>query len=217
MTKGSLTLTLSSNYSPLEVGALQRWATVSKFSDPSLRATIPPSGSLISSARFQRSGLRELQTRVPHLRNDPMIILALEVFWRTLIVEGKWENNEETDEINSMFNCFMGWRDPLIPKGVNSDQQRLDFTHRFRRRVAASAHGRQFFITHQGRLGLAPIDAKEGDIVCVLLGCVFPVVLRREGNHHAVVGETYINGIMSGEAIEKMENGELEKRDFVLH
>ncbi|KAL8895005.1 MAG: hypothetical protein Q9207_008337 [Kuettlingeria erythrocarpa] len=65
----------------------------------------------------------------------------------------------------------------------------------------------QIRLTHRksayhGRLGLAPKATEPGDKICVLLGCESPLVLRSDGSgNHAVVGECYIDGMMSGEAL----------------
>lgn len=65
--------------------------------------------------------------------------------------------------------------------------------------------GRCFFSATKGRIGLAPAGTQVGDIVTVLLGCDYPVVLRRVNQAHPykwlVVGVCYIHGLMYGEAI----------------
>lgn len=62
--------------------------------------------------------------------------------------------------------------------------------------------GRCFFTTEDGKTGWAPKAARTGDIVCVILGCAAPVVLRKtEGARYQVVGECYMDGIMDGELL----------------
>jgi hypothetical protein len=61
---------------------------------------------------------------------------------------------------------------------------------------------RSFFTTKEGYIGLAPKAAKPGDEVCILLGCSSPLVLRKTGNmQYQVVGESFLYGIMYGEAL----------------
>jgi hypothetical protein len=50
-------------------------------------------------------------------------------------------------------------------------------------------------------MGLALWNAKLGDMVCVMLGCCTPFLLRKleHGPHHTLVGEAYVHGIMGGE------------------
>ncbi|KAI0202586.1 heterokaryon incompatibility protein-domain-containing protein [Astrocystis sublimbata] len=58
--------------------------------------------------------------------------------------------------------------------------------------------------------GLAPQGSKVSDIVCILLGCSVPVVLSKDrGNFYKVVGESYVHGMMDGEAMEKVPQKEV--------
>jgi hypothetical protein len=50
---------------------------------------------------------------------------------------------------------------------------------------------RRLFITRDGRFGIGPVDAQSGDVVHVISGCNFPIVLRPRGDKFAVVGEVY--------------------------
>jgi hypothetical protein len=208
-------LALMGNYSPPEKEKICRWAQLSTFGDPKLKASME--GHPVCSSDFQRPLLRSLNTGVPNLRNDPIIDALLDVFWRTMMSKAEVEDTEDTLRLKSMFNAFLGWQDPNVPENAYSGQAALEFTHPFRRKTARYAHGRQFFISSDGRFGLAPYDAQEGDIVCVLLGCGCPVTLRPEGDHYLVVGETYLYGFMRGEAIKKMNEGDLKEEEFVLH
>jgi len=61
--------------------------------------------------------------------------------------------------------------------------------------------GRKLLVTKTGFIGLAPPEAKPGDIVAVLIGAPTPHILRKRGNHYKLVGECYIHGIMGGEAL----------------
>lgn len=58
---------------------------------------------------------------------------------------------------------------------------------------------RRLMVTDEGQFGLAPIKARRGDIVCILVSCPVPMVLRRsvDGRHQAI-GECYIHGFMEG-------------------
>ncbi|KAH8699399.1 hypothetical protein GQ44DRAFT_718196 [Phaeosphaeriaceae sp. PMI808] len=61
-------------------------------------------------------------------------------------------------------------------------------------------HGRTFFATPQGYIGLAPIECCIGDIVCIFFGAVTPYILRPTGDgRYNFVGECYVHGIMDGE------------------
>ena len=64
--------------------------------------------------------------------------------------------------------------------------------------------GRALFTTTDGHIGLAPRDTRAGDIVCVVLGCRAPMILRRDLSDKTkwqVVGPSQLQGFMHGEAI----------------
>jgi len=64
--------------------------------------------------------------------------------------------------------------------------------------------GRQFAITNLGLIGLVPIAARVGDSVGFFAGCRVPYVLRRRGEGYALVGDSYLHGVMNGEG-ERLE------------
>jgi hypothetical protein len=49
--------------------------------------------------------------------------------------------------------------------------------------------------------GLAPWSTQAGDLVCVLLGCSIPVVLRPVKDYCVLVGEVYVDHFMQVEAV----------------
>ncbi|KAH8660677.1 hypothetical protein BGZ60DRAFT_381685 [Tricladium varicosporioides] len=67
--------------------------------------------------------------------------------------------------------------------------------------ASVTMNRRRFFVTQSGAVGLAPWNALEGDTVCVLLGCRYPVILREVDGHYVLVGEAYVDGFMNGEAL----------------
>ena len=64
---------------------------------------------------------------------------------------------------------------------------------------------RLFLRSENGRFGLGPNKAKEGDIICILLGCSVPVILRKNTGHeddsYTHVGEAYVDRLMDGQGL----------------
>lgn len=60
---------------------------------------------------------------------------------------------------------------------------------------------RQFFVTKGNRIGLAPLHARIGDLVCILLGGEVPLLLREDEQVLTFVGECYVHGLMDGEGL----------------
>lgn len=74
----------------------------------------------------------------------------------------------------------------------------------------------RFFISSSKAMGLSSREAREGDIICIPLGCCHPIILRKEENHYINLGEAYVDGYMYGEAMEMLERGELKLEEFEL-
>lgn len=56
---------------------------------------------------------------------------------------------------------------------------------------------------HDQVFGIASTDVRVGDIVAVIIGCAFPLVLRPEekSSHYTIVGQAIIDGLMNEEAL----------------
>jgi hypothetical protein len=75
-----------------------------------------------------------------------------------------------------------------------------------------------FFLTKSGLIGIGPRAMETGDIVAVLYGGQTPYILRpTTADHFLFVGACYVDGIMSGEAIKMVEEGNLEAESFTLY
>ncbi|KAK3331733.1 heterokaryon incompatibility protein-domain-containing protein [Cercophora scortea] len=87
-----------------------------------------------------------------------------------------------------------------------------------RSRDTTSSMGKRLIVTNGGLLGMAPREARKGDLVCVLLGCSIPLVLREVPGEETftVVGECYVDGYMNGEVCERMEHHGRSIREFCL-
>ncbi|KAI9772322.1 MAG: hypothetical protein M1840_001071 [Geoglossum simile] len=75
--------------------------------------------------------------------------------------------------------------------------------------------GRNYISTKNGRLGFAPIGTREGDRICIFYGAIAPFVVRfDESRVGQLIGDAYVHGIMSGEAMTIDERGDDE--DIIL-
>lgn len=92
----------------------------------------------------------------------------------------------------------------------------------FLRQVASVLkHKPRMAVTESSRLLLGPEEAREGDVVFILLGCSVPLLLRKvdygsddsdeADDEHELVGECYVHGVMDGEGMTMLHNG-----DYVL-
>jgi hypothetical protein len=76
---------------------------------------------------------------------------------------------------------------------------------------------RALITTETGYLGLAPVAVRSGDVLAILLGCNFPVVLRPyRDDLYQVVGECYVHGLMDGEILSQKNDENPPLQEFVL-
>jgi hypothetical protein len=84
--------------------------------------------------------------------------------------------------------------------------------------IGAKMIGRCFCLTKEGLLGMGTGFMAPGDVVVVPLGCYTPILLRREGRgEYRFVGDIYIHGYMTGEAVDELEDGRREIKKYVIH
>ena len=83
-------------------------------------------------------------------------------------------------------------------------------------RVERFCWSRRLITTTEGFVEMVPHTADRGDVVCVLLGCSFPMLLRPRGQSYRVVGPCYVHGIMDGEAIDWIKKGTREIGDIAI-
>jgi len=87
-----------------------------------------------------------------------------------------------------------------------------------RSRDTTASMGMRLAVLDNGILGMVPRQASKGDVVCVLLGCNIPLVLRAVAGREAfeLVGECYVSGYMNGEALRDVEQGRGRVQEFLL-
>lgn len=150
--------------------------------------------------------------------NDPTLLF--EAFWRTLVT-----NRTRVEKIEKPPQSWRLWYEAWS-KGnmalkwlITEDediQSQTDAIHVAMRRSVAH---RRFIVTEMNRIGLAPKYAREGDLICTLLGCSVPIILRpafgpgNAGPYH-FIGHSYIHGIMDGEVMISLENGDYTLEEF---
>jgi hypothetical protein len=103
---------------------------------------------------------------------------------------------------------FLQWREPVnIKDGAvqpppESATDKVQMAYKFFQASAKAVHKRCIFITEGGLLAAGPENASVGDAVVILFGANVPFVLRPDGDHHRLIGQSYVYGLMEGQAIE---------------
>lgn len=71
---------------------------------------------------------------------------------------------------------------------------------------------RKFVVTREGRMGIGPTGTQPGDLISVIFGGGVPYILRMQESGFLFVGESYVHGLMGGEAVQAWQRGELWMR-----
>ena len=106
------------------------------------------------------------------------------------------------------------WLDRLPPPDIaySSSISAME-AHIFNEMVIRACNGRRFFTTRRGYMGLGPSDIQIGDTVVVMLGGQVPFILRTQDDANILIGESYVHGIMNGEALNDLD---FELRNFLI-
>ena len=116
----------------------------------------------------------------------------------------------DTVDVNQLINVYHGSsRDErTLPKRYLAGFPQTEDTIRFLERLRVCTWNRRLIKTSGGNLGLAPAKMRSGDIICIIMGCSLPVILRPSGGNFIVVGAVYISGISDGNAMNGLQDGE---------
>ena len=139
--------------------------------------------------------------------------------WRTVIWNATAEDRYPApDDFGRQFERIMSQQHCTLDIESLKDGHKFDPTELVRSLPVGPApewyrafvrHGvnRRFFITRRGHIGSGPPDMRIGDMVCILLGAKAPMILREVSPKptYELVGPAYIDGIMHGEAIARLD------------
>lgn len=143
------------------------------------------------------------------------------------LIGGFTDDNPAEDNISQHRANFLAYRRALGLEDTTADRERLDGTSesaesgdhaRFYDDCGFFGDNRVFICTKAGRFGLAPLLAQPGGLCCAFLGTKVPFILLPLGEkfRYKVIGESYIHGIMRGEAVEMLQEGKFKEEDIVL-
>lgn len=158
--------------------------------------------------------------------------LVPDMLWRLLVADRTHRGGKPPQWYKR--SCLHGLVDPRmadVEGNLHSvtpvDRHISEMTTKYFKRVERVVLNRRIFQADpikgiEGPLiGLAPKSTKVGDIVCILLGCTVPVILKqvqdgRVSDLYELVGESYVHGMMDGEAVEDQELVDASSREFKL-
>lgn len=153
-------------------------------------------GSNLEEA-FRRTLLADAIGGKRYQENTPSIVATKEAREGTLVDDNVRESSPD------FVYLIEGRLGTTEKESKSSLEERLNHrTDLLEASMKRAAIKRAFFVTEKGHMGLGPSSMEERDLVYVLAGGQVPFILRptiiAEG--FSLVGESYIHGIMDGEA-----------------
>ena len=67
--------------------------------------------------------------------------------------------------------------------------------------TVVATRARSFFVSDSGYMGLGPLALEKGDLICIFPGCNLPLMIREHDDHHVLIGDCFVWGLMDGEAM----------------
>ena len=164
---------------------------------------------------FQHAGMiqmRHWEVMSRRLRSYPTGESPQEAYWRTIIADAPMK----VDNIPGGYaRLFKAWRrywgtfDDFNDITVDDGKGDRVYSYTYNQAKNIACNYRRFFITKRGYIGLAPFSSRPGDKICILLGGKTPYVIRSSRKRHfRFIGESYVHGLMYGEAMEGSEEEE---------
>ncbi len=135
----------------------------------------------------------ELRAVLDDTRLSDILLLYMELKYRHTdqAIKGAFNRTVSLD-------CFFA-RSTYLGRSTEFTKQQVKEL----RRTSTPLHvfsGRTVMVTTSGWMGVVPVEAQVGDLICVVSGQETPYVLRRKaGDRYTFVGECYVHGIMDGE------------------
>jgi hypothetical protein len=97
-----------------------------------------------------------------------------------------------------------------------AEEQIISWEDSKKHMIESALTQRRFVVTKTGYIGLVPELTEVEDIICILLGCDTPLVLRPINDHYILIGESYICGLMDGEQVDYLQEGRAVKDCFEI-
>lgn len=133
----------------------------------------------------------------------------------TIVVTRKVHDIEE-----AFLSSFLAWIEQAFPEKtllLSDIQYPLGDASLYDYLIQRVVTNRWIFHTNRGFLRIGPQCMKDGDIVVVLDGGLYPFVLRPTNNsEYTFLGESYVYDIACGQINDMLGNEGVERREFSL-
>lgn len=172
--------------------------TITQATDRMMTPDLENANGLKNTLSWIHDMLRELErsdeNRDIGISLASTIVAGVDVHYKPVTATIKAGYNNLLESVNR------GILPPSISDLPENSNSSATLACHYREAMANACMNRAFFVTESGRFGLGPYFLAENDVVAVLYGLQFPVVLRPIGGDFFFLGTCYVDGIMHGEA-----------------
>lgn len=132
----------------------------------------------------------------------PTGIAKTEAWARTLLEDGLLHMRLEDHSFPSLESA-MQVVEQMLPIGGQPENAKWADTCKFLHTAHRRTERQFLFAGSGGYMGTTPMGVQAGDLVCVVVGCDMPLLLRPVdgGRRHLIVGQCSTTGIMDGQAL----------------
>jgi hypothetical protein len=139
--------------------------------------------------------LRQWDAMLQYATPDPTSQSARSSFLETVMAYPTYPIPSPYERFHLAWRSMMLNEEALTPENVAAATIIQNFVNKY-------CHGRCFFITEKGYIGIGPAEMAPGHEVTVLMGGQVPFVLSKSGgDRYKLIGECYVHGFMKEEAL----------------
>jgi hypothetical protein len=178
-----------------------------------------PTESGIEFLSHSRENMLSLQDLIGRLgaENTPCVYGSRRLEQIGLTLCGNSGTDKQSQAVREQFDAYSMWYRSTLVREFLKRVGKYELVVKYAKLINGICHSRSFIVTEKGYYGLAPWITKPGDVCSVFLGADVPFILRpRSGYQIAadefrLVGESYVQGFMNGEAVELMRAGQFSQ------
>lgn len=132
-------------------------------------------------------------------------------------VSGGCANDKDLKSVRQYIDCILDADDsPGSTSDLLRQQRREAYDAMWLHCNIGDVRNRLMFVTVFGSIGLGPRIAQENDVVAIIRGATYPLILRNSGKDYQFVGAAYVYEIMNGDAV-RQQRVQSKEEIFVVH